>query len=95
MHWTLAEGINTSAVLYRATGKQAYADQFAKFIEYMDACVLDHEHGSWYHQLDRNNQVLDTVWPGKSDLYHALQSTLIPYYSPALSIAPAVKENKR
>ncbi len=95
MHWTLAEGINTSSVLAHVTGKQEYADQYAKFMAYLDACVLDHEHGSWYHQLDRNNQVLDTVWPGKSDLYHALQATLIPYYCPALSIAPAVKNDKR
>ena len=95
MHWTLAEGINTAAVLFRVTGKQQYADQYAKFMQYLDECVLDHEHGSWYHQLDRNNQLLTTVWPGKSDLYHALQATLIPYYSPALSIAPAVKNNVR
>ena len=35
-----------------------------------------------------------TVWPGKSDLYHAFQATLIPYHTPELSIAPAVKEGK-
>ena len=49
--------------------------------------------GSWYHQLDRNNNLLGTVWPGKSDLYHALQATLIPYYATDVSIALAVKQN--
>ena len=39
----------------------------------------------------KNNEVIGTVWPGKSDLYHAVQATLIPYYPVALSIAPAVK----
>ena len=29
MHWTLAEAINTSSVLYRVTGKQRYADDYA------------------------------------------------------------------
>lgn len=92
MHWTLAEAINTSAVLYHVTGKQKYADDFAMFLQYLDETVLDHVNGSWFHQLDRNNQLLGTVWPGKSDIYHALQATLIPYHQASVSIAPAVKK---
>lgn len=94
MHWTLAEAINTSASLYHVTGKKKYADHYAEFMEYLDEKVLDHVNGSWFHQMDRNNNVIGTVWPGKSDLYHALQATLIPYYVQNLSIAPAVKEGK-
>ncbi len=90
MHWTLAEAINTSAVLYRITGSDRYARDYAMFMEYLDEKVLDHKNGSWFHQLDRNNQLKGTVWPGKSDLYHAVQATLIPYNErPGLSIAPA------
>ena len=94
MHWTLAEAINTSSVLWHATGKQKYADDYAQFMQYLDEKVLDHVKGSWLHQLDRNNNLIDTVWPGKSDLYHALQATLIPYHAADLSIAPAVKGGK-
>ena len=67
----------------------------AALLKYLDEKVMDHEHGSWYHQLDRNNQVLNTVWPGKSDLYHATQATLIPFYNAAVSIARAVKDDRR
>ncbi len=95
MQWTLAEGINTAAVLYRVTGKQVYADRYAEFLQYLEECVRDHETGNWLHQLDQNNRKLETVWPGKPDIYHALQSMLIPYSEPSLSIAVAVKENKR
>lgn len=91
MHWTLAEAINTSAVLFRATGKQEYADRYAEFLKYLDDVVLDHETGSWFHQLDQNNHLLGTVWPGKSDIYHALQATLIPYLPISVSVASAVK----
>lgn len=94
MHWTLAEAINTSAVLWHVTKNQKYADDYAQFMQYLDEKVLDHVHGSWFHQLDQNNELLTTVWPGKSDLYHAIQATLIPYYAPDLSIAPAVKWGK-
>lgn len=91
MHWTLAEAINTSAVLYQVTGIERYTDDFSHFMAYLDEKVLDHKNGSWFHQLDRNNQVIGTVWPGKSDLYHAFQATLIPYCPPHLSVAAAIK----
>ncbi|MDO5409991.1 MAG: AGE family epimerase/isomerase [Lachnospiraceae bacterium] len=94
MHWTLAEAINTSAVLFHVTRKQKYAADYTEFMQYLDEKVLDHVNGSWFHQLDQNNNLLDTVWPGKSDLYHAMQATLIPYYTADLSIAPAVKNGK-
>lgn len=94
MHWTLAEGINTSSVLDHATGKKEYAEKYSEFMKYLDEKVLDHVNGSWFHQLDQNNNLLDTVWPGKSDLYHAVQATLIPYYAANLSIAPAVKDGE-
>lgn len=92
MHWTLAEAINTSAVLYQVTGKKKYAKDYAAFMKYLDEVVMDHENGSWFHQLDEQNHLKGTVWPGKSDLYHALQSTLIPYHKADTSIAPAVKK---
>ena len=90
MHWTLAEAINTSAVLYHLTGKAYYATKYYDFMKYLDEKVLDHENKSWFHQLDRKNQVLDTVWPGKPDIYHALQATLIPYSAIDTSVAAAV-----
>lgn len=95
MHWTLAEGINTAAVLYHVTKKQEYADAYAAFMQYLDEKVLDHVNGSWFHQMDQNNQVTGTVWPGKPDIYHALQATLSPYYAPEASIALAVKEKRQ
>lgn len=91
MHWTLAEAINTAAVLANVTKKEKYASDYAEFMQYLDEKVLDHVNGSWFHQLDQKNDVLDTVWPGKPDLYHAMQATLIPYNVPDLSIALAVK----
>lgn len=92
MHWTLAEGVNTAATLYHVTGKKEYADWYATFLEYIDTYLMDHKNGSWFHQLNRENEVIDTVWPGKSDLYHATQAMMIPLRDPALSIAPATKK---
>jgi len=95
MHWTLCEAINSAAVLYRTTGNDKYAEAFAEFNKYLDEVVLDHVNGSWFHQLDENNKLKGTVWPGKSDIYHALQATLIPYSETNLSIAAAVAKRMK
>lgn len=95
MHWTLMEAINTASVLAHVTKKTAYADHYAAFMQYLDEHVWDHVHGSCFHQMDRNNKVIGTVWPGKNDIYHALQATLIPYHTPEVSIALAVKNTSK
>ncbi|MGO3357888.1 MAG: AGE family epimerase/isomerase [Bifidobacterium crudilactis] len=94
MHWTLAEGVNAAATLYTATGDERYAQWYQCFWNYIDEFVVDHIHGSWFHQLDARNTVIGTVWPGKPDLYHALQATFIPQLSPALSVLPALKSQQ-
>lgn len=95
MHWTLAEAINTSAVLYNVSKDTGYSDDYAMFMEYLDNYVHDKKNGSWFHQLDEQNKLIGTVWPGKSDLYHAFQSTLIPYSEVSVSIAKAVNNNEQ
>lgn len=92
MHWTLAEAINTSSLLWRITKSQRYANDYEAFMKYLDEKVLDHKNGSWFHQLNEKNEVIGTVWPGKSDLYHAFQATWIPYGDISLSIAADVKQ---
>lgn len=93
MHWTLAEAINTSSVLFRVTGIEKYKSDYSEFLQYLEEKVHDKKNGSWFHQLDKNNEVIGTVWPGKSDIYHALQATLIPYSEVSKSIAVSVKES--
>lgn len=91
MHWTLAEAINTSSVLYRVTGRKEFAEDYSEYMEYLDTFVVDHNLGSWFHELDINNIHKADVWPGKPDIYHALQAMTIPYLNPDVSIAKAVQ----
>lgn len=91
MHWTLAEAIQAAAALYRVTSQEAYAEWYTRFLEYLDHAVLDHERGSWHHQLDQDNRPIDTVWPGKPDIYHGLQACLAPYLPPDRSLARGLR----
>jgi mannose/cellobiose epimerase-like protein (N-acyl-D-glucosamine 2-epimerase family) len=78
MHWVLAEAVNTSACLHRVTGDERWRTSYDAWWAYAERYLVDREHGSWHHELDPANRPAGTVWPGKPDIYHAFQATLIP-----------------
>ena len=90
MHWVAAEGIAAAAVLHRRTGERVYAERYAEWWSYVVAHVRDVERGSWHHELDAANQPQASVWPGKPDLYHAVQATLLPRLPLAPGLARAL-----
>lgn len=90
MHWVVAEGTAAAAALHRRTGDSAYAERFAQWWDYIVTFVRDVERGSWRHELDEANRPQSSVWPGKPDLYHAVQATLVPRLPPSPSLASAL-----
>jgi len=75
MHWVLCEAIG-AAVALRKAGLRDTAAEEDTWWAFADAHFIDHERGSWHHELDRNNNPSETVWQGKPDVYHAIQATL-------------------
>jgi sulfoquinovose isomerase len=90
LHWVVAEAIAAAAALRARTGDNRYSDLGATWWAYAERYLFDRTYGSWHHQLDASNQVIDSVWPGKPDLYHAVQATLIPRLPLAPSMATAL-----
>ncbi|GAB2753463.1 AGE family epimerase/isomerase [Salinifilum aidingensis] len=95
MHWVLAEAINTAETLRRVTGEERYADLADRWWDYVDRYLVDHEHGSWRHELDPDNLPSAEVWPGKPDVYHAYQAALLPELPIAPSFAAALADSSR
>jgi sulfoquinovose isomerase len=89
MHWVAAEAVSAADALHRATGDARYAVLYATWWDYVAEHLIDLVQGSWFHQLDARNRPAGDVWPGKPDLYHAVQATLLPRapLSPALARA--------
>ncbi|WP_298455687.1 AGE family epimerase/isomerase [uncultured Cellulomonas sp.] len=90
MHWVLAEAVSTADVLHRATGERRWADAAARWWAYADRYLVDHEHGSWHHELDASNEPSDGTWSGKPDVYHAYQAALLPELPVTPSFATAL-----
>jgi mannose/cellobiose epimerase-like protein (N-acyl-D-glucosamine 2-epimerase family) len=42
--------------------------------------VIDKKNGSWFHELDPNQNVVAHTWPGKPDTYHAFNACILPMY---------------
>jgi len=78
MHWVAAEAVAAADALHRATGEQRFAEQYKPWWDFIATRLIDREQGSWHHQLDPTNCPDGGVWPGKPDLYHAVQATLLP-----------------
>jgi sulfoquinovose isomerase len=92
MHWVLAEGVGTAATLYAVSGDEQYRRWYQTWWDYAERYLIDREHGSWHHELDRHNRPAATVWPGKSDAYHAVQATLLPRVPVRGAVARAVSD---
>lgn len=92
MHWVAAEAVAAAATLYRVTGQRIWADRYQQWWEYVSTYLLDAENGSWFHELDRENQVQGVTWPGKPDVYHAFQATLFPRLPVTPTLAAALRD---
>ena len=75
-HWVATEAIGAAAYLFRATGDESYDRWYRQFWDHAALYLIDRGHGSWWHELTPANEPGNTTWPGKPDLYHALQATL-------------------
>ena len=92
MHWVVAEAVGAAAALHRATGDARYAQDYTRWWDYASEYLIDHARGSWHHELDASNEPSRDVWPGKPDLYHAFQATLLPVLPLAPGLAVAVRD---
>lgn len=95
MHWVLAEAASTATLLHELTGSPRYAQDVTAWWAYADRYLVDHERGSWHHELDPANRPAGTVWPGKPDVYHAYQAALLPTVPLVPSFARALADRDR
>jgi sulfoquinovose isomerase len=91
MHWVCCEAIAAAATLAEVTGDHQYEADYRRWWDYARDHLVDPDRGGWHHELDTANRPAATVWPGKPDLYHAVQACLLPLVPPAPSAAGAVR----
>ncbi|MFC7376217.1 MULTISPECIES: oligoribonuclease [unclassified Brachybacterium] len=94
MHWVAAEAVGAAAVMYQVTGDRVWAERYEQWWEYISTYLLDADGGSWFHELDADNEPQGVTWPGKPDIYHAFQATLIPRLPVTPTLAAALADGQ-
>lgn len=92
MHWVAGEAVAAAAALIVRTRDERYEERYRQWWDYIDTYLIDHERGSWHHELDEHNVPSASVWAGKPDIYHAYQATLFPLLPLAPTAATALAE---
>ncbi|GAA1491292.1 oligoribonuclease [Brachybacterium sacelli] len=92
MHWVAAEAVGAAAVMHQVTGERVWAERYEQWWEYISTYLLDPGTGSWFHELDADNEPQGVTWPGKPDIYHAFQATLIPRLPVTPTLAAALRD---
>ena len=95
MHWVLAEAIATSTVLHWATGKARHAADLERWWAYADRFLVDQSGRSWRHELAPDNTPSAQTWPGRPDVYHAYQASLVAETLGAPSFASGLARWRR
>lgn len=90
-HWVAAEAVAAGDVLHRVTGEERFARSAAEWWRWIDAHLVDHERGSWHHELDTDNRPSGRTWVGKPDVYHAAQAVILPELPLAGSFGAAAR----
>lgn len=55
---------------------------------------IDHKNGGWHEELTENMVPAHMLFPGKGDIYHALQACLIPLFPAAGSLTKVIREQQ-
>jgi len=92
VRWVVVEAIGGAYALFMATGQQKYARWYEEFWDFCRDHLIDYENGSWWQELDENNEVTSLVWSGKQDIYHLLHCLLVPRLPLTPGMAPALKQ---
>jgi mannose/cellobiose epimerase-like protein (N-acyl-D-glucosamine 2-epimerase family) len=88
--WRDDDGLGAAAALGEITGEHLYTQWQATWWAFARTYFIDERGGSWWHQLDPTNRPARSVWPGKPDAYHAVQTTLLPRFPLTASVMHSV-----
>ena len=90
IRWVIVEAIGSAYALHQVTGKAKYADYYQEFWDYCRDYLMDYETGSWWQELNEDNEVSSLVWNGKQDIYHLLHCLVVPRLPLTPGLVPAL-----
>ncbi len=89
--WPCCEAVAAAAFLGQRSGDAFHERSYRQVINWMAQHLADPVHGGWYPELDDSLSPRPRFFTGKPDIYHLLQSFLIPLYPAEASLGEMVR----
>lgn len=76
--WPVTEAIGALAALQKVDPRPEEETWYRRSWEAAQTLFIDHDRGGWVCEVDRDGRPTEAQFPGKGDIYHALQACLFP-----------------
>lgn len=91
--WPMCEAAGAAHFLNEHLPADAfYEDSYRRIWSTIANRFIDHNNGGWHEELNENLVPANTIFPGKGDIYHALQACLIPLFPADGSLTKVISE---
>ncbi|MFC3164529.1 AGE family epimerase/isomerase [Ciceribacter thiooxidans] len=90
--WPLCEGAGAAHWLAEHLPSDFHEESYRRIWSFIARHSLDRTHGGWFEELTEDLVPATTLFPGKGDIYHALQACLIPLFPATASLTRLISE---
>ena len=90
--WPHCEGIGAAHFLNAHVPEADAEAAYRRLWGVVSRAFLDRRNGGWQEELAEDMTPAFTLFPGKADVYHALQACLIPLYPATASLTRVIAE---
>ena len=90
--WPVAEAIGAASFISAYDHDDFFQTWYRRLWDHAENHVIDHARGGWMSELKEDLTPTSRLFVGKPDIYHALQSCLIPLYPATGSLTHGIIE---
>ena len=90
--WPACEGAGAAHYLNEHQPSDFHEESYRKIWGVIGKAFVDHKNGGWHEELTDELVPAHTLFPGKGDVYHALQACLIPLFPATGSLNKVIIE---
>jgi len=90
--WPMAEAAGAAAFLNAHQPSAFHEEWYRRIWGVIAQKFVNHEDGGWFEELSEDLKPAHTLFAGNADLYHALQSCLIPLFPANGSLTKVIPE---
>lgn len=88
--WPACEGAGAAHFLNEHLPCDFHEENYRKIWNIIEHRFIDHKNGGWHEELTEDLVPSHDLFPGKGDIYHALQACLIPLYPATGSVTRGI-----